>query len=353
MVNKNDHFGRRTVLKSLGASVGGITLGIGASGVGSAAPTSTPSDPEWVETDAGQKHESWDRDEPKPDIYMSTYEGVAEIGASVHRALSLVGVECLDDPFRLDTSHSYLYAFNFSSFGAGLWRQYQGLYQGEGGTITDPKTIPSLFEANHTMELEVQNTNQTDMLNEDNAKFAALDGLLDEHVEDVGSGSEWLSATSTEDIEYDQIDAINDGFAQGVGLALGIGSTIASGGAATLLGSAGVTLSAANMIDNMGDENLGIDSTDNGQHWQMDYNGYGATPAYLAGVYFTLEVPPGESFTLEVNDEYSIDEPVYSQQSNYSDVDEMLSNHERDLFLVDIKPNWTENEEYVDMPEMI
>ncbi|MFA9501936.1 hypothetical protein ACERIM_04035 [Natrinema sp. H-ect1] len=353
MVDKNHRFGRRTVLKSLGASVGGITLGVGASGVGSAAPTSTPYDPNWVESDVGKEHESWDRDEPKPDMYMSTYQGVAEVGVSVHRVLSLVGVEHLDDPFRLNTSHSYLYAFNFASFGAGIWKQYQNLYQGEGGTITDPKTIPSLFEADHTMELEVQNTNQTDMLNEDNAKFAALDGLLTQHVDDVGTGSEWLSATSTEDIDYDQIDAVNDKFAQGAGLALGIGSTIASGGVATLLGGAGVTLSAANMIDEMSDEDLGIDTADNGQHWQMDFNGSGSIPAYLAGVYFTLEVPPGEGFTLEVNDDYSIDEPLYSQQSKYSEADEMLSSHDSDTFLVDIKPNWTENEDYISEPEVL
>ncbi|WP_408960198.1 hypothetical protein [Natrinema sp. 74] len=284
---------------------------------------------------------------------MSSYQGVAEIGVSVHRTLSFIGVECLDNPFRLNTSHSYLYAFNFASFGAGLWRQYQNLYQGEGGTITDPKIIPSLFNADHTMELEVQNTNQTNMLNEDNAKFAALDGLLDQHVEDVGSGSGWLSATSAEDIEYDQIDAVSDKFAQGAGLALGIGGTIASGGAATLLGATGVGLSVANMIDNMSDENLGINDADNGQHWRMNYNGRGSIPAYLAGVYFTLEVPPGEGFTLEVSDEYSISEPVYSQQSDASEADEMLSSHEDNIALVDIKPNWTENEDYVKMPEVI
>lgn len=352
MVEGNGHYDRRTVLKSLGASVTGATLGVGATGAGSASTPNTTFDPIWVETDEGQVHETFDRDEPKPDMYMSTYQAVAETGVSVHRTLSLEGATVLEDPFRMNTSHSYLYAFNFSSFGAGIWRQYQNLYQGEGGYIKEPELWPSLFKTDHTMELKVQNTNQTKMLNEDNARFAALDGLLDHEVEDVGTGSEWLTATELDEIDYSEIDAIPDNFAAGAGLALGIGSFVTTGGTATLLGGAGITLSAANILDNMSQEDLGIDGADNGQHWQMEYNGDGSIPAYLASVYFTLEVPPGEGFTLEVNDDYQVAEPVYSQQPQYSNADDKLFEHKSDTFLVNIKPNWTKKEGSVSRPEV-
>ncbi|MFB6193616.1 MAG: hypothetical protein ABEI75_01000 [Halobaculum sp.] len=338
---------RRTVLKGLGAAAGGTALGVGATGVASAA------DVEWVHEDVRQKYEKFAPDEAKPDMYYSTGEGVGRIGASVHRTLSLVDYNINTDP-TIPTSkdRSYEFGFSFSSFGAGLWRQWDNL------STSDPdlgpeEQVPSLFAPNHVMKAEIQNVAQDDYFRSDGgASLSALRNLTDNLSVSDTSESDWVT-----DEDLSSVDTSNYEFGgkyvSGLGLAIGVGSTIATGGFATVLTGAGLLLSAATTAETLDREEHGVSVEESDQQYRKEWEAQSAFPGFLCSIYFQVEIPKGESWTLEVIDEYTTDDPVYVQQADTSDVDDMLRNQESELILVDIPPNYTDDRDYVDLPEVI
>lgn len=168
------------------------------------------------------------------------------------------------------------------------------------------------------------------------------DGMFGEiNNEDVlGSSSDWVT-----DVDFDEADYNMDepgALTNGIGLLLGVGSTVGTGGLATVLKTGGIALSGTALAAELVSQPDSGSEEFSGDSYLYESGGVSTGQwAFEHHCYFSIFVPVGESYRIRFEDEYNVADSFARGEKLADDInlENWLENREHTSWTVEFPEN--------------